>query len=104
MLGTMVIVIWALIWCVPIFAFLKWTGTLRVPLEMELNGLDVHKHNEFSYDISAWTDDFLSPLLDSDTRDKNWVGQTYREIIIRQQEANSLAISMKQFVPRFIQS
>ena len=41
----MVIIIWALLWCVPIFAFLKWSGTLRVPLDMELDGLDVPKHN-----------------------------------------------------------
>lgn len=93
----MVIIIWALLWCVPMFAFLKWTGILRVPLDIELNGLDMPKHNEFSHDISAWVDDFLSPLLDSDTRDKNWVGQNYREAILRQQEADSLAISMQIF-------
>ena len=77
-IGTVVIISWALFWSVSIFSFLKWTGMMRIPVEIELNGLDWPKHHEYSHDISAWSDDFRSPLLDNETRDNNWVGQNYK--------------------------
>jgi len=49
---------WAILWCVPIFGTLKWAGVLRIPAEMETSGIDVIKHNEQSYPLSAWVEDF----------------------------------------------
>ena len=56
MLGAVVIIAWAILWCFPIFAGLKLLGVLRVPLEMELAGMDIAKHNERAYPASAWED------------------------------------------------
>ena len=81
------------------FALLKWAGVLRVPLDMELNGLYIPKHNEFSYDISAWSDDFRSSLLDIETRDNNWVGQNYKAVCSQLEAIKAEAsISMKQIL------
>ena len=54
MLGTLVIIGWAVLWCVPIFGLLKWLGVLRIPADMERTGVDVAKHNEPAYPSSAW--------------------------------------------------
>jgi hypothetical protein len=54
MLGTLVIIGWAVLWCVPIFGVLKWLGVLRIPADMERTGVDVAKHNESAYPSSAW--------------------------------------------------
>lgn len=57
LLGAVVIICWAVIWCLPMFAILRWAGVLRIPLEMELAGMDAAKHNELSYPVSAWQED-----------------------------------------------
>lgn len=72
MLGTVVIICWAILWCFPIFAILKRLGVLRVPLEMELAGMDGPKHNELAYPASAWNDD-KTGLLDNKIVGNNWM-------------------------------
>lgn len=72
MLGTVVIICWAVIWCVPIFTILKRLGVLRVPLDMELAGMDAAKHNELSYPASAWQDDNAG-LMDNKVLGHNWM-------------------------------
>lgn len=74
MLGTVVIICWAIIWCYPIFAILKRFGILRVPLEMELAGMDAPKHNELAYPASAWVgDEQKAGLLDNKILGNNWM-------------------------------
>ncbi|KAK6745899.1 hypothetical protein RB195_012170 [Necator americanus] len=43
------IIIWSLLWMVPIFLFLKKIGKLRVSAEVEINGLDIYKHGELFF-------------------------------------------------------
>ena len=45
---------WATLWMVPLFVVLKKLGVLRIPVEMELGGLDIPKHDEQAYPPSAW--------------------------------------------------
>lgn len=72
LLGSVVIICWAVIWCFPIFTVLKWLGILRVPLEMELDGMDAPKHNELAYPASAWKED-QHALLDNKILGNNWM-------------------------------
>lgn len=48
------IVLWSLLWMVPIFLFLKKIGKLRVSAEVEINGLDIYKHGEAAYPLHAY--------------------------------------------------
>ncbi|VDO39250.1 unnamed protein product [Haemonchus placei] len=60
------IIIWSLLWMVPIFLFLKKIGKLRVTEEVEINGLDIYKHGEAAYPLHAYGhgwDDF-EPIKD----------------------------------------
>lgn len=72
MLGSVVIICWAVIWCYPIFSILKCLGILRVPLEMELAGMDAVKHNELAYPASAWKEESHA-LLDNKILGNNWM-------------------------------
>ena len=69
LLGTVVIICWAILWCLPIFKLLKRAGVLRIPLDMELSGMDVPKHNEVAYPASAWQCD----QLDNNIIGNNWM-------------------------------
>ena len=53
MLGVVIITVWAVLWCLPLFLLLKHMGVLRVPLEMETRGLDVIEHREMAYHSSS---------------------------------------------------
>ncbi|XP_046454360.1 putative ammonium transporter 1 [Daphnia pulex] len=72
LLGSVVIICWAVIWCYPIFSILKCLGILRVPLEMELAGMDAAKHNELAYPASAWKEE-QHALLDNKILGNNWM-------------------------------
>ena len=79
MLGTVVIICWAILWCFPIFTVLKRFGILRVPLEMELAGMDGPKHNERAYPASAWQEEADGPssMLDKNKiLGNNWMPHT----------------------------
>jgi Ammonium Transporter Family len=52
--GAILIAAWAVLWILPLFALLRKMNVLRVPLEMELGGLDIAKHNEEAYSTEAW--------------------------------------------------
>ncbi|KJH41747.1 hypothetical protein DICVIV_12278 [Dictyocaulus viviparus] len=48
------IIIWSLLWMLPVLLFLKKIGKLRVAAEVEINGLDIHKHGEAAYPSNAY--------------------------------------------------
>ena len=58
MLGIVVITLWAVLWCLPLFYVLDRLGVLRIPPEMEVGGMDAVKHNEASYPWVSWQEDF----------------------------------------------
>lgn len=72
MLGTVVIICWAILWCFPLFTILKRLGILRVSLEMELAGMDAAKHDELSYPASAWESD-ANVFLENKVLGNNWI-------------------------------
>ena len=65
-LGLLVLSAWAVLWMAPLFLLLSKLGVLRIPVEMERDGMDVPKHNEVAYPPGAWQG-FL-PLTPSDDR------------------------------------
>ncbi|VDK49944.1 unnamed protein product [Cylicostephanus goldi] len=48
------IIVWSLLWMIPIFLFLRKIGKLRVSEEVEINGLDIYKHGEAAYPLHAY--------------------------------------------------
>lgn len=54
------------------FAILKWAGVLRIPIEMELAGMDAAKHNELAYPVSAWQE-YQQGLFDNKILGNNWM-------------------------------
>jgi Amt family ammonium transporter len=90
-LGSVVIICWAFIWCFPIFTILKCLGILRVPLEMELAGMDAPKHNELAYPASAWKEEDQHALLDNKILGNNWMP---REIKGLSSLSNNLTLSI----------
>jgi len=63
LLGAVVIILWAVTWCLPIFGWLNRLQLLRVPLLEENTGIDVNQHRELSYPVSSW-DDFCHSLFE----------------------------------------
>ncbi|KAE9413561.1 hypothetical protein Angca_008620 [Angiostrongylus cantonensis] len=51
MICVLAIIIWSLLWMIPIFLFLKKIGKLRVAPEIEINGLDIYKHGEITTEL-----------------------------------------------------
>ncbi|CAI4221062.1 unnamed protein product [Auanema sp. JU1783] len=54
MVCALAIMTWSLLWMVPIFLLLRKIGKLRVPEEVEINGLDIYKHGEAAYPLHAY--------------------------------------------------
>ncbi|CAI5455900.1 unnamed protein product [Caenorhabditis angaria] len=54
MICALAIIVWSLVIMYPVFAVLKKIGKLRVPEEIEINGLDVFKHGELAYPLRAY--------------------------------------------------
>ncbi|CAD6185075.1 unnamed protein product [Caenorhabditis auriculariae] len=48
------IITWSCFWLIPIFLFLRKIGKLRVPEQVEVNGLDIFKHGESAYPLHAY--------------------------------------------------
>lgn len=63
LLGIVVTVLWAVIWCFPIFGLLKRLQLLRITQLEESTGIDVGQHRELSYPVSSW-DDFCHSLFE----------------------------------------
>ncbi|XP_072034499.1 putative ammonium transporter 1 [Amphiura filiformis] len=53
-LGTLVIILWTAVFSCATFAILKMVGKLRVSADVELKGLDLAKHGEAAYPLSAY--------------------------------------------------
>lgn len=49
MLGALVIIAWAIVWSVGLFGVLSWAQILRIPLDLEVTGVDLVLHNEPAY-------------------------------------------------------
>jgi len=56
-IGAAAIILWSALWSVIIFYPLSWLKLLRIPEEMELQGIDIAKHGEAAYPASAWEED-----------------------------------------------
>ncbi|TMS36190.1 hypothetical protein L596_003421 [Steinernema carpocapsae] len=54
MVCALAIVLWSSISMIPLFVFLKKINKFRVPAEIELKGLDIHKHGEAAYPLHAY--------------------------------------------------
>ncbi|KAK7074347.1 Ammonium Transporter Family [Halocaridina rubra] len=54
MAGALAIIAWSGGVCVIIFGILRLVGMLRVPPDMEIQGLDILKHGEPAYPADAW--------------------------------------------------
>ncbi|PAV62526.1 hypothetical protein WR25_00153 [Diploscapter pachys] len=48
------IIVWSLLWMIPIFILLKKIGKLRIPAEIEVKGLDIYMHGESAYPLHAY--------------------------------------------------
>jgi len=71
-LGILVIIVWAVLCCLPLFILLKKLGILRIDDEMETGGMDAPKHNEDSYPPSAWRNPRVA-LIDADDAVQTWI-------------------------------
>ena len=71
-LGILVIIVWAVLCCLPLFMLLKKLGVLRIDDEMETGGMDAAKHNEDSYPPSAWQNPRVA-LIDADDAVQTWI-------------------------------
>ena len=49
LLGSIVIIIWSVVWSVLLFGSLYWTNMLRVSIDDEYKGMDLIKHGESAY-------------------------------------------------------
>ncbi|XP_066982724.1 putative ammonium transporter 1 [Macrobrachium rosenbergii] len=86
MAGALAIMSWTGGLCVIIFGLLRLMGVLRVPAEMEEQGLDILKHGEPAYPVEAWQEpQYSNPakaeenqkdlnLPPNMTWDNNWSG------------------------------
>ena len=52
--GAFVIIVWAGLWASVIFGLLSLTNLLRVSRPDELRGMDLTKHGEAAYPVTAW--------------------------------------------------
>ncbi len=65
MAGAAAIIAWSGGLCFIMFYAFKLFHILRVPRDMELQGLDLHKHNEPAYPGSAWEEGEKGPYSSS---------------------------------------
>ena len=52
--GALVITVWAVLWATVIFGLLSLTNLLRVSQPDEVRGMDLTKHGEAAYPVTAW--------------------------------------------------
>ena len=52
--GALVITVWAVLWATVIFGLLSLTNLLRVSRVDEVRGMDLTKHGEAAYPVTAW--------------------------------------------------
>ena len=81
LIGILAITAWTLVWSVALFGALRYLNLLRVPLDIELQGVDVYKHGEVAYPEGAWQQNL--PILSTfktDSDESNGVMNTVHEI------------------------
>jgi len=54
MLCALAIIAWSALTLTPAFLLLKAVGKMRVPREVEIRGLDIYKHGEAAYPLTAY--------------------------------------------------
>ena len=56
--GLLIITVWTVGLCSIMFGSLKWLGLLRVDRQSEIVGMDIVKHGEPAYPVSAYGGDY----------------------------------------------
>jgi hypothetical protein len=87
MICALAIIGWSSVTLTPAFLLLKAIGKMRVPREVEIRGLDIYKHGEAAYPLTAYGHGWDEPenTLKSEARnalkniDGNVDGEEYFE-------------------------